>query len=294
MQTHTTAPSLTAALAGIRRSGASIGLVPTMGALHAGPLSLVAAARAQCDVVVVSLFVNPLQFGPSEDFARYPRDPAGDAQLLAGAGVDHLFAPSAPEMYPAGSVTRIEVGPIGDVGEGRFRPGFFTGVATVCCKLCNIVGPDRAYFGEKDAQQLAVIRQVVADLNLPLAVVGCPTLREPDGLAMSSRNAYLSPAERAAAPALAVALAMALASGERSVPALRAMVAARVAEEPLLRLQYADAFDAATWQPVDVVDRPAVLALAAFAGETRLIDNVVLPAPAAPGAAEREGILVAG
>lgn len=302
MQTHTSVASLAAALSGERRAGRSIGFVPTMGALHEGHLTLVQRARAGNDVVVASIFVNPLQFGPTEDFERYPRDLAADARLLADAGVDHLFAPTVAEMYPAGALaTRIEVGPIGAVGEGRYRPGFFAGVATVCVKLFNIVGADRAYFGEKDAQQLAVIRSVVADLNLPVTVVGCPTLREADGLAASSRNAYLTPAQRAAAPALSRALfaaQRAVVSGEVSAAAVRALVEGRVGAEPLLALQYVDVFDAETFAPVQTVDRPAVLSLAAFAGETRLIDNVALAPPVAPlDAGERvgearEGIMV--
>lgn len=296
MQTHTSAGSLAVVLTAERRAGRRIGFVPTMGALHEGHLTLVRRARADNDVVVVSIFVNPLQFGPTEDFERYPRDLAADARLLAGAGVDHLFTPPVAEMYPEGALaTRIEVGRIGEVGEGRYRPGFFSGVATVCVKLFNIVGVDRAYFGQKDAQQLAVIRRLAADLNLTVTIVGCPTLREPDGLAASSRNAYLTPQQRAAAPALAGALRAAqdaVASGEGSVAALRALVSDRLAAEPQLALQYVDAFDASTFAPLERIERPAVLALAAFAGETRLIDNVTLQPATLPASGDRQGIMV--
>lgn len=291
MQTITSINSLRAALAAERRLGRNIGFVPTMGALHLGHRSLIDAARAGNDVVVVSVFVNPLQFGPAEDFARYPRDLGADALIADGAGTDYLFAPPVAEMYPAGSLaTAVEVGPIGQAGEGHWRPGFFAGVATVCVKLFSIVGPDRAYFGQKDAQQLAVIRQVVADLNLPLTVVGCPTVREADGLALSSRNAYLDPEQRAAAPALSAALAAAAeaaAAGETSAAALEHLVAQRLAPDPALRLQYAQVFDPDTFAPVEHVGAAAILAAAAFVGATRLIDNVILalaPAEAGTGA----------
>jgi pantoate--beta-alanine ligase len=261
-----------------RRRGRSIGFVPTMGAFHEGHLELMRRARRECDRVVVSIFVNPLQFGPAEDLERYPRDLDRDAELAAGVGVDWLFAPGMEEMYPGGSIaTRLEVGRIGEVGEGRWRPGFFSGVATVCMKLFNIVGACRAYFGQKDAQQLAVIRQVVADLDVPLEVVACPTVREADGLAASSRNAYLDAGARRAASALPRALLAAreaAASGERSASGLRAVVEESLEEEPGMRLQYVEVFDAGTFEPVSEVRGPAVLAVAAFAGGTRLIDNV--------------------
>jgi len=286
MKLHTTKQSLAAGLAGERRKGRTVGFVPTMGAFHEGHLSLMERARAEDDVVVASIFVNPLQFGPAEDFARYPRDLDADAALAAAAGVDHLFAPPLEEMYPDGSIaTRVDVGPIGDVGEGAWRPGFFSGVATVCLKLFHIVSPDRAYFGHKDAQQLAVIRQMVADLDLPLEVVGCPTVREPDGLATSSRNAYLDAAARRAAPALAGALLAArdaAAAGEESVAELRWLVERYLEGEPAVRLQYVDAFDPETFRPLERIARrgasggKAILAAAAHAGGTRLIDNVEL------------------
>jgi pantoate--beta-alanine ligase len=280
MKTHSTKHALAAALAGERREGRTVGFVPTMGALHAGHLSLLQRARADNDVVVASIFVNPLQFGPSDDFARYPRDLEADAALAAEAGADHLFAPDVAEMYPRGSIaTRVDVGPIGDIGEGAWRPGFFAGVATVCCKLFHIVGPDRAYFGQKDAQQLAVIRQLVADLDLPLEIVGCPTVREHDGLALSSRNAYLDPEARRAAPALAAALMAgrdAAAGGEGSAAELRWIVGTCLEAEPGIHLQYVDLFDPATFSALERLDGRGVLAAAAHVGGTRLIDNVEL------------------
>ena len=280
MKTHSTKQALAAALSGERRDGRTVGFVPTMGALHAGHVSLLERARADNDVVVASIFVNPLQFGPSDDFARYPRDLGADAAVAAEAGVDHLFAPDVAEMYPRGSIaTRVDVGPIGDIGEGAWRPGFFAGVATVCCKLFHIVGPDRAYFGQKDAQQLAVIRQLVADLDLPLEIVGCPTVREHDGLALSSRNAYLDPEARRAAPALAAALAAArdaAAGGEESVAELRWIVETCLEAEPAIHLQYVDLFDPATFSARERLDGRGVLAAAAYVGGTRLIDNVEL------------------
>ena len=280
MKTHSTKQGLAAALAGERREGRTVGFVPTMGALHAGHVSLLERARADNDVVVASIFVNPLQFGPSDDFARYPRDLGADAAVAAEAGVDHLFAPDVAEMYPRGSIaTRVDVGPIGDIGEGAWRPGFFAGVATVCSKLFHIVGPDRAYFGQKDAQQLAVIRQLVADLDLPLEIVACPTVREHDGLALSSRNAYLDPEARRAAPALAAALAAAreaAAGGEESVAELRWIVETCLEAEPAIHLQYVDLFDPATFSARERLDGRGVLAAAAYVGGTRLIDNVEL------------------
>jgi pantoate--beta-alanine ligase len=280
MQTFTTRQGLAEALAVDRLAGRSIGFVPTMGALHAGHRSLIEAARAGSDIVVVSIFVNPLQFGPGEDFARYPRDLEADARIAEAAGCDYLFAPPVAEIYPDGGiVTRVEVGPIGEAGEGRFRPGFFAGVATVCVKLFGIVRPDVAYFGEKDAQQLAVIRQVVRDLNLPLAIAGCPTVREPDGLALSSRNAYLDPESRRAAPALARALGAArdaVAGGEDSAAELRSIVAAVLQTEPAVRLQYAEVFDPVSFAVRDRVGEAAILAAAAHVGPARLIDNAAL------------------
>jgi pantoate--beta-alanine ligase len=245
--------------------------VPTMGALHAGHLSLIEQARSENAIVVVSLFVNPIQFGPGEDFERYPRDPARDGRLMAGAGVDAVYQPSVEVMYPRGSSTRVHVAGIGDPLEGAARPGHFEGVATVVSKLFAAVEPDRAYFGQKDAQQVAVIRRLAADLDFPVEVRVCPTIREPDGLALSSRNAYLSPAERDAAVSLSAALrlaAEAFASGERLPERLESILRARVEAEPLAQIEYARVVDSGTFTP------PGTLAvLAVRIGTTRLIDN---------------------
>lgn len=272
--------SLASRLAEERREGHSIGFVPTMGALHEGHLSLVRRARSECGRVVLSIFVNPLQFGPSEDLTSYPRDLEGDAAMAEAAGVDYLFAPSAEEIYPRGDLdTRVLVGRLAEHGEGLFRPGHFEGVATVCLKLFNIVRPDRAYFGEKDAQQLAVVRRVAHDLDIPLEVVGCPTVREPDGLALSSRNRYLSADGRRAATMLSRALFEARSralAGEVYSEELRSIVEKLVSDQPLVELQYAEVFDPETFVPVEKIDGTAVLALAALVEGTRLIDNVTI------------------
>ena len=241
-------------IAELPQPAGTVGLVPTMGAFHAGHLALFEAARAENDVVVVSLFVNPAQFGEGEDLDRYPRDEERDARRAEDAGVDVLFAPSADELYPEGFATWVDVGELGDKLEGEFRPGHFRGVATVCLKLFNIVRPDRAYFGQKDAQQAAVVKQLVRDLNLDLEIRVVPTVRDDDGLALSSRNAYLSPEEREAA----LALPRALATGD-----------ARKARELLAGLE------------IDYVEETnlngqQVLAAAVRVGKTRLIDNVIL------------------
>ena len=248
-----------------RRRGERIGLVPTMGALHAGHRSLLDAARGPCDLVVMSLFVNPSQFDAADDLARYPRDESADAAVAAEAGVDLLFAPVAAELFPPGFDTWVEPGSLGDVLEGAARPGHFRGVATVCAKLFSIVAPDAAYFGEKDAQQVAVVRQVVRDLDLPLEIVAMPTVREPSGLALSSRNRFLSPDERAVALALPRALdagAAAHRAGADPVAAARAVLDA----EPSLSVDY-----------VEVAEFGAPTLVAAIrVGATRLIDNVRL------------------
>ncbi|HYN64269.1 MAG TPA: pantoate--beta-alanine ligase [Candidatus Limnocylindrales bacterium] len=249
-------------------AGRSIGLVPTMGAFHAGHLSLIAAARADNEVVVVSLFVNPAQFGPSEDLARYPRDEARDTATADEAGADVLFVPSVEEMYPPGFDSWVDPGELGTILEGAVRRGHFRGVATICTKLFAIVGPARAYFGRKDAQQLAVVRQVVRDLALPLEIVSCPTVRDPDGLALSSRNAYLSPHDRASALALPRALQAGLEahrSGADAVAAARAQLDG----VPGLSVDYVAAAD------LDGL----TLAGAVRVGSTRLIDNVLLDSP---------------
>jgi pantoate--beta-alanine ligase len=261
----------------VRRAGKRIGLVPTMGALHAGHVSLIERARTECDFVVVSIFVNPLQFGPSEDYQRYPRPLEKDAELCTKNGVDLIFAPETGDMYAAPQITFVEVTRITDHLCGAFRPGHFRGVATVVLKLFNIVQPEFAYFGEKDYQQLCVIRRMVDDFNLPLTIVPVPTYRESDGLAMSSRNVYLSPAERTAAPALYRALTLArerIASGEKDAATIKAAAMNVLAAEPLIRIQYLEIVDPSEVQPVAAIAGPVRIAAAIFIGKTRLIDNV--------------------
>jgi pantoate--beta-alanine ligase len=264
-----------------RREGRTVGLVPTMGYFHAGHRSLMRAARAANDLVVVSLFVNPLQFAPTEDLAAYPRNLEGDAAVAADLGVDVLFAPPVEEMYPPGRpvVTTVHVDALTAGLCGRSRPGHFDGVTTVVAKLFSIIGPCRAYFGRKDAQQLAVVRRMVADLDLPVDVVGCPLVREADGLAMSSRNAYLADVERAAATVLSQALRAAtdaIVAGERDAALVRELLERRIASEPAVRLDYAEVVDAAALTPVERVEGTVLLALAAFVGRARLIDNAVV------------------
>jgi pantoate--beta-alanine ligase len=260
-----------------RREGKSIGLVPTMGALHAGHMGLVEAARGENDVVVVSVFVNPLQFGPNEDLDRYPRDWDRDAKMLRDAEVDAVYRPTAEEMYPPDSSTRVHVSGVTDTLEGAARPGHFEGVATVVTKLLAAVQPDRAYFGQKDAQQVAVVRRLVRDLDLGVEIRVVPIVREPDGLALSSRNVYLSPAERLAAAGISAALreaAAAYGSGERDPIKLRAHIAGRLSLEPLVQVEYAELVDPATFQ------KPGTLAVIAVrVGKTRLIDNHDLAKP---------------
>ena len=261
----------------VRSAGRRIGLVPTMGALHAGHAANIERARSECDFVVVSIFVNPLQFGPSEDYQRYPRPLEKDAALCAENGVDLIFAPETSDMYASPQITFAEVTRITDHICGAFRPGHFRGVATVVLKLFHIVQPDFAYFGEKDYQQLCVIRRMVDDFNLRLSIVPVPTYREPDGLAMSSRNIYLSPAERAAAPALYRALTLArerIASGESDVTTIKAAATSVLGAEPLIRIQYFEIVDPIEVQPVAKVSGPVRIAAAIFIGKTRLIDNV--------------------
>ncbi|HEY7961723.1 MAG TPA: pantoate--beta-alanine ligase [Solirubrobacteraceae bacterium] len=286
MKTLRTVRELRAALAPARRDGLKIGLVPTMGALHEGHLSLIARARAQCGVVVVSLFVNPSQFDERADLERYPRAERRDAELAAQAGADVLFAPSVEEVYPPGFATQIEVLGLSERLEGAARgPEHFRGVSTVVAKLLCMTLPDTAYFGQKDAQQVLVIRRVVADLNLPVRVQACPTVRERDGLAMSSRNALLDPAERARARGLHAALCSAAAqasAGERS--AERLLGAARATLHSFgIEPEYVALVDPDTLEPLRTLDRPALLALAARVGGVRLIDNVTLhPIAASP------------
>ncbi|HEX7616932.1 MAG TPA: pantoate--beta-alanine ligase [Thermoanaerobaculia bacterium] len=259
--------------------GGTLGLVPTMGALHAGHLSLVARARGENDRILVSIFVNPAQFGPNEDLAAYPRTPENDFRLLESLGVDAVWTPSPGDVYPPGFQTFVTVGNVSAPLEGERRPGHFRGVATVVAKLFNVFEPDRAYFGQKDAQQVAVIQRMVSDLAFPVGVVVCPTVREPDGLALSSRNVSLSPDERRAAPVLHRALLAAraaFASGERNADRLRAVVSGTLAAEPLARPDYVSVADAVTLQELERVAGPALVSLAVRFGGTRLIDNVVL------------------
>ncbi|MBC7341006.1 MAG: pantoate--beta-alanine ligase [Clostridia bacterium] len=262
-----------------RSQGASIGLVPTMGYFHEGHLSLMRAARQDNDVVVVSLFVNPTQFGPNEDLDRYPRDFDRDQRLAAEVGVDAIFAPTPEEMYPPGYATYVEVERLSQGLCGQSRPGHFRGVATVVCKLFNIVQPDRAYFGQKDFQQQLIIRRMVRDLNFPLTIVTVPTVREPDGLAMSSRNAYLSPEERKSALALIRSLKQGEAlirSGESQAQKIRQAMAETLGSDPRVRIDYVEVRDPESLEPVSTIDGEVLLAVAAFVGQTRLIDNLVV------------------
>ena len=274
-----TARDMREASEAIRKKGLRVALVPTMGALHEGHLSLVAQARADGHTVVASVYVNPLQFGPREDFGAYPRDLERDARMLAGAGTAILFAPAEGEVHLPDHRTAIEVTGMQDVLCGRSRPGHFRGVCTVVAKLFQIVAPHAAYFGEKDAQQLRIIRKMTRDLHLETTIVGCPTVRAEDGLALSSRNAYLSPEERRAAPVLHRALLAAAAkarAGERDVAGLQEEARSTIAREPLARIDYVEAVDDETLGPVEILDRPLLLAVAVFFGRARLIDNVVI------------------
>jgi pantoate--beta-alanine ligase len=285
MRTLRAVDELRSALAPARRAGERIGLVPTMGALHDGHLSLICRARRECDVVVVSLFVNPAQFDEPSDLERYPRSEQRDAELALECGADILFAPSAEEIYPPGFATFVEVAGLSDRLEGAVRGAeHFRGVCTVVAKLLGMALPEIAYFGQKDAQQLAVIRRMAADLNLPVQIQSCPTVREPDGLAMSSRNARLSAEQRERAVALSAALHAAAheaADGERSAEALleiarATMVAGGV--EP----EYVELVDPDTFEPCEQLERDALLLIAARIGETRLIDNAPLRASLTP------------
>jgi pantoate--beta-alanine ligase len=258
-------------------SRTKIGLVPTMGALHAGHERLIQTARAECDIVTVSIFVNPLQFGPTEDYSRYPRTWSHDLQICERNQVDLVFAPSIKEMYPTPQLTFVNIVRLDEHLCAKFRPGHFRGVATVVLKLLNIVQPSRAYFGEKDLQQLAIIRRMVLDLNRPVEIVGVPIVRETDGLALSSRNKYLNAEERQAAPALYRALQEAagrIRSGEREVSKLREAALAVLAGSQLIRVEYFEVVDPDELQPQEVVNGPVRVAAAIWIGRTRLIDNV--------------------
>lgn len=265
-------------LDGARERGQVVGLVPTMGALHRGHASLIHRAATECGLTAVSVFVNPLQFGPREDHSRYPRHLDSDLALAADAGADVVFAPQTGDLWPAGApVTEVRVAGLSEMLEGASRPGHFTGVATVVATLLGVAGPCRAYFGEKDYQQLLVVRRLVADLALPVDVVGCATVREADGLACSSRNEYLSAPERAAAPVLYQALtaaAEALRAGERDCGRLRVCMSEVVASEPLADLDYAEVVDSTTLAPLAEVAGDARLVIAVRVGATRLIDNL--------------------
>jgi pantoate--beta-alanine ligase len=278
---------LRAQLDAARAQGRTVGFVPTMGAFHDGHRSLMRAARARHDVVVVSLFVNPLQFGPAEDLSRYPKDLVGDLAGAAAEGVDIVFAPPVEEMYPgtdfspdgAPPLTTVSVAGLTGGLCGSARPGHFDGVATVVAKLFGIVGPSTAYFGKKDAQQLAVVRRLVADLCLPVEIVGCPLVREADGVAMSSRNRHLSPAEREAATVIHRGLqtgADVVMAGERDARKLRRVVANVLTTEPLVRLEYAEVVAADTLAPVEVLEGEVLVAVAARVGDVRLIDNMTV------------------
>ena len=264
----------------VQRDGRIIGFVPTMGALHAGHLSLMRAARAQCDTLVVSIFVNPTQFGPAEDFEKYPRDLQKDAALLTGESVDYLFAPTVNDIYPPGSSTFITVEGLSEQLEGASRQGHFRGVATVVAILLNIVRPDIAFFGQKDAQQAAVLKRMVHDLAFDTRVVVLPIVREESGLALSSRNAYLSEEEKRAATVLHRGLSLARSAyenSERDGTRLLELVRSTIAAEPLARVDYISLNDAETLEPLEhIADRPALLSLAVYLGKTRLIDNLVL------------------
>lgn len=267
------------AILAARQKGRTIGLVPTMGALHEGHLSLIDASRAECDVTAATIFVNPAQFGPHEDLARYPRDLEHDSELLGGRGCNLVFAPSTEVMYPPGHATTVDVGPIGETLEGEYRPGHFRGVATVVLKLLEIAPADRAYFGRKDYQQTLVVRQMVRDLNLPIEIRVCPIVREPDGLAMSSRNAYLSPDERRRALVLSQSLRLAerlAAEGEQDVAVIRRQMQQMIDRAGGVEVQYIAFVADGTVTPVDQIAGPTVVALAAKVGQTRLIDNTVV------------------
>jgi pantoate--beta-alanine ligase len=270
---------LAAATTAAREAGRLVGFHPTMGALHAGHRANLARARREVGFLVASIFVNPLQFGPREDLATYPRDLDADLGMCAAEGVDLVFVPSEREMWPRPPGVRLCVGDLAQRLEGVYRPGHFDGVATVVAKLFNLVGPCRAYFGEKDAQQLAVIRRMVADLGFPQVIVACPTVREPDGLALSSRNAYLSADQRRAAPVLHRALEAGLTAwrdGERDPAAVERVAVKLVETEPAVELQYLALVEPDDFTPPAAAEAGQVLAVAASLGATRLIDNLVL------------------
>jgi len=279
LQICTTIQETRAASHAARSAGERIGFVPTMGALHEGHLSLVRAASTSCGVVTASIFVNPTQFGPNEDLAKYPRSFERDREWLEKEGVDVLFAPSAEEMYPAGAVTWVTVEGLSEKLDGRSRPGHFRGVTTVVAKLFHIVEPDVAFFGQKDAAQVAIVRRMVRDLNLAIEIVVCPIVREPDGLAMSSRNAYLDTDQRKKALALhrsLIRVQEAIRGGEKNSHKLIEVGRAEFANEPSVRLDYFEIVNAERLDPVKSVSSGALVAVAAYVGSTRLIDNLLV------------------
>lgn len=279
MKLCSTVATMRSACRAVRGEGKRLGFVPTMGALHEGHLSLVRAARARCDVVAVSIFVNPTQFSPKEDLSRYPRPFERDCELLEKEGVELLFAPPVEEMYPAGAVTYVTVEGLSEKLCGRSRPGHFRGVTTVVAKLFHIIEPEMAFFGQKDAAQATIIRRMVRDLNLPVEIVVCPIVREPDGLAMSSRNAYLDGHQRKWALVLYRSLTEVQkqsGGGERNANRLAEAGKQVFAQEPAVRLDYLEIVDPDTLDAISEVDGPALVAVAAFVGNTRLIDNIVL------------------
>jgi pantoate--beta-alanine ligase len=269
------------AACGVARFRGPLGLVPTMGALHEGHLSLVRAARARCDAVAVSIFVNPTQFGPAEDLSKYPRQFERDCRLLEREGVDILFAPAVEEIYPKsdGAVTWVVVEGLSEKLDGRSRPGHFRGVTTIVAKLFHIIEPQASFFGQKDAAQLAILRRMVRDLNFPVEIVACPIVREPDGLAMSSRNAYLSREERAHALVLHEALLQVerrFQAGERAAAALISAAKEIFARQSHVLLDYCEIVDPETLDPVEQISQQSLVAVAAYVGSTRLIDNILL------------------
>ena len=285
MRTFSQVAPLRVSLRGLREEGKTIGFVPTMGALHDGHLTLMRKAKGECDVVVASIFVNPSQFGQNEDFAAYPRDLNRDLQMVSNAGVDTVFVPETSEIYPNGFQTIVDVPVLGSILEGAIRPGHFRGVATVVTKLFNIVQPERAYFGQKDYQQLLVIEQMVRDLNIPVKIIMVPTVREADGLAMSSRNAYLNPEQRQAAVLLSHLLNRAkdlINSGQTDVVKVKADLEAILAEEPMAAVDYIAFAHPETLAPLETLNEAAALLLAVRIGKTRLIDNALLAPDGVP------------
>lgn len=280
MKIATTIAEVRAQVAAWKKEGLTVGLVPTMGYLHEGHASLVDTAVSQCDRVVASVFVNPTQFGPNEDLEDYPRDFDRDKALLEAHGCHMVFHPSVEEMYPAGAATYVEI--LSDMPKqlcGKSRPIHFRGVCTVVSKLFNIVTPDKAFFGQKDAQQLAILRRMVRDLSYGIELVGCPIVREADGLAKSSRNTYLNPQERQAALVLSQAVKLGqelVAQGERSAIKLVAAMTAHIAAQPLARIDYVEAVDGVTMEPVETLQGTVLVAMAVYIGKTRLIDNFIV------------------